>query len=128
MTFLRTYLFSVIVIGLIGLADALLTLLKISSPLYVRIVTLVLFLFVFFNVFSMAVFRRHQLSRIVYVLPIYHIASYVLFLSLGLYFSITQVIPSWVSWTLIGLQIVSSLFELSFSIYLLKKFGLSPTQ
>ena len=119
--FLRVYLLSVVIIGLIGLADALLTFLKIAPALYVRIVSLLLFLFFFFNVFSLAAFRRHQLPKIVYVLPIYHLVSYIVFLSLALYLTIIAVIPSWLSYTLIGLQLISSLFELSFSIYLLTR-------
>lgn len=123
--FLRVYLYSVVFIGLIGLADALLTFFAISPLLYVRIVSLLLFLFFFFNIFSLAVFRRHPLPKIVYVLPIYHIVSYIFFLSLGLYLVITGINPSWLSFALIGLQLVSSLFELSFSMYLLKKFDYS---
>ncbi len=120
--FLHTYLYIVLFIGLIGLADALLTFLKITSPIYVKIVTLVLFLFFFINIFSIAVFRRHRLEKIVCLLPIYHITSYILFLSLGLYLTIIAIIPLWLSVALISLQIASSIFELSFSIYLLKKF------
>jgi len=123
MTFLRTYLFSVIIIGLIGLTDAVLTFLKITPALYTRIVPLLLFLFFFFNIFSIAIFRRHPLERIVYILPIYHIITYIIFLSLGLYLIISGIIPDWLSLALIGMQVVSSLFELSFSVYLLKKFA-----
>ena len=126
--FLRFYLYCTLIIGLLGLTDALLTFLKITPLLYVRIVTLVLFLFVFFNILSIALFRRQNLEIIVYVLPIYHIASYVLFLSLGLYLAFTAIIPLWLSFVLIGLQVVSSLFELGFSIYLLQKFDYSPIQ
>ena len=128
MTFLRTYLFSVIIIGLIGLADAMLTYMKIAPPLYVKIVPLLLFLFFFFNIFSIAIFRRHPLERIVYILPIYHIITYIIFLSLGLYLIIRGTIPDWLSLALIGMQVVSSLFELSFSLYLLRKSGFSPSQ
>ncbi len=126
--FLHFYLYCTIIIGLLGLTDALLTFLKITPSLYVKIVTLILFLFFFFNILSIALFRRQNLERIVYVLPIYHIASYVLFLSLGLYLTFTAIIPQWLSFVLIGLQVVSSLFEFSFSIYLLKKFDFSPIQ
>ncbi len=126
--FLHFYLYCTLIIGLLGLTDALLTFLKITPLLYVRIVTLVLFLFVFFNILSIALFRRQNLEIIVYVLPIYHIASYVLFLSLGLYLAFTAIIPLWLSFVLIGLQVVSSLFELGFSIYLLQKFDYSPIQ
>ncbi len=126
--FLHTYLYIVLFIGLVGLADALLTFLKITFPIYVKIVTLVLFLFFFINIFSIAVFRRHRLEKIVYIIPIYHITSYVLFLSLGLYLTILVIIPPWLSVALICLQIVSSIFELSFSIYLLKKFDFQVSQ
>ena len=126
--FLHFYLYCTLIIGLLGLTDALLTFLKITPLLYVRIVTLVLFLFVFFNILSIALFRRQNLERIVFVLPIYHIASYVLFLSLGLYLAFKTIIPLWLSFVLIGLQVVSSLFELGFSIYLLQKFDYSPIQ
>ena len=128
--FLHFYLYCTLIISLLGLTDALLTFWKITPLLYVRIVTLVLFLFVFFNILSIALFRRQNLERIVFVLPIYHIASYVLFLSLGLYLAFKTIIPLWLSFVLIGLQVVSSLFESGFSIYLLKKFDFhtSPIQ
>ena len=126
--FLRIYLFSVLFIGLIGLADAGLTFFRISSPLYVRIVTFLLFLFFFFNIFSIAIFRKYPLPRIVFVLPIYHISSYILFLSLGLFLTIKNVIPPCLSYALIGMQVVSALFEMSFSIYLLTKFDSQASQ
>ena len=123
--FLHKYLYLVIVIALVGLADAILTYLKIDFPLYVRIIPLVLFIFFFFNIFVIAVFRRRYSERIIYVLPIYHIISYVVFLSLALFLTIKGIIPPWLSLTLIGVQIASSIFELSFSIYLLKRFASS---
>ena len=123
--FLRKYLYIVMIIALIGLTDAVLTFLKANFPLYVRLIPLVLFLFFFFNIFAIAVFRRHQLGRIVYVLPLYHIISYILFLSLGLYLTIRGIVPAWLSYALIGIQAASSIFELSFSTYVLTKFGYS---
>ncbi|MEK6940242.1 MAG: hypothetical protein AABX31_05960 [Nanoarchaeota archaeon] len=119
--FLRKYLYIVIIIALIGISDAMLTFLKVSFPLYARIIPLVLFLFFFFNIFAIAIFRRHQVGKIVYVLPIYYIISYLLFLSLGLYLVVRGIIPTWLSYTLIGIQAAFSLFELSFSVYLLMK-------
>ncbi len=124
--FLRKYLYIVMIIALIGLADAVLTFLKVNFPLYVRLIPLVLFLFFFFNIFAIAVFRRHHFERIVYVLPLYHVISYILFLSLGLYLTIRGIVPAWLSYALIGIQAASSIFELSFSIYVLTKFGSSP--
>ena len=121
--FLRKYLYIVIIIALIGISDAMLTFLKVSFPLYARIIPLVLFLFFFFNIFAIAIFRRHHFERIVYVLPIYHIITYILFLSLGLYLTIRGIVPTWLSLALIGMQVVSSFFELSFSIYVLKRFA-----
>jgi len=126
--FFRTYLYSVIIIGLIGLADAVLTFLRIHLPLYARLVSLLLFLFFFFNIFSMAVFRKTGLPRVAYILPLYYVISYVLFLSLGIYLAITAIIPSWLSLTLIGIQLASSLFEIVFSLYLLTKFSSDQAQ
>ncbi len=125
--FLRIYLYTVIVIALVGLTDAVLTYLEINPPLYVRIVSFLLFLFFFFNVFALAIFRRHHSEKILYVLPMYHIFSYIFFLSLGLYLTISGFNPSWLSVTLIGVQAASSLFELIFSAYLLIKFDVSLT-
>ena len=124
--FLHTYLYAVMAIALLGLTDATLRLLKMTPMLYARIVPLVLFLFFFFNIFTLAIFRRHNLQRIVYVLPLYHIISYILFLSLGLYLTITGYNPVWLSFALIGIQTASSLFELGFSMYLLIKSNFSP--
>lgn len=126
--FLRSYLYVVVVIALLGIADAILTYLKITPSLYVRIIPLILFLFFFFNIFAIAIFRRHHLLRIMYVLPVYHIFSYIFFLSLGLYIIITGFSPEWLNFTLISIQAASSLFELSLSIYLLTKPDSSPAQ
>lgn len=126
--FLRGYLYVVVIIALIGVADAVLTSLKITPSLYVRIIPLLLFLFFFFNIFAITIFRRHQLPRIVYVLPIYHLLSYIFFMSLGLYLIITSFNTTWLNFTLIGIQGASSLFELGFSLYLLTKPDLSPAQ
>src|SRR3989344_5428377 len=115
--FLHTYLYVVIILALVGIADAALTFIRITPLLYVRIIPLLLFLFFFFNIFSIAAFRRHHLPRIVYVLPLYLVISYIIFLSLGLYLTITKFNPNWLSIVLIGIQGGSSLFELSFSIY-----------
>ena len=126
--FLRKYLYIGIIIALIGLTDAIITYLKVSFTLYVRVILLVLFLFFFFNIFAIAVFRRHNFERIVYVLPLYHIISSILFLSLGLYLTIHGAISTWLSYALIGIQAASSIFELSFSIYVLTKFSSFPAQ
>ena len=125
--FLHTYLYAVMAIALLGLTDATLRLLKMTPMLYARIVPLGLFLFFFFNIFSIAIFRRHNLQRIVFVLPLYHIISYIVFLSLGLYLTITGYNPVWLSFALIGIQTASSLFELGFSMYLLIKSDFSKT-
>ena len=124
--FLHIYLYAVLTIALLGLTDATLHFLKMTPFLYARIVPLLLFLFFFFNIFTLAIFRRHNLQRIVYVLPLYHIISYILFLSLGLYLTITGYNPVWLSFALIGIQTASSLFELGFSMYLLIKSNFSP--
>lgn|SRR3989338_6026441 len=125
--FLRFYLVSVLIIALLGLTDAALTYFRISSLLYTRLVPLVLFIFFFFNIFCITLFRHQRLEKIVYVLPFYHLASYIIFLSIGLYFTITQIVPPWLSLVLISIQFFSSLFELVFSLYLLMRFGSSPT-
>ena len=125
--FLRTYLYVIMIISLLGLTDAVLHFLKITPILYARIVPLVLFLFFFFNLFSIIIFRRRQLKRIVYLLPIYYLVSYIIFLSIGLGLSITGYTTTWLSFALIGIQAASSLFELGFSIYLLTKPGSSLT-
>ena len=124
--FLRAYLYAVIIIALLGLTDAALHLLKITPILYARIAPLVLFLFFFFNLFSIAIFRRRQLKRIVYLLPVYHLVSYIFFLSIGLGLAITGYTTTWLSFALISIQAASSLFELGFSIYLLRKSEFSP--
>jgi len=124
--FLRWYLLSVLIVGLLGLVDAVLTFLKRNPPLYVKVVTSLLFLFFFFNIFSIAIFRRQRLERMVYVLPLYNIISYILFLSLGVLLTILGTIPAGASFVFIGLQMASALFEAGFSIYLLRRFDFSP--
>ena len=124
--FLRIYLYLVIFLALVGITDAVLTVLSVNLLLYVRVIPLLLFLFFFVNILSIAIFRRHHLPRRMYVLPIYLVTSYIIFLCLGIGLAVTGFNPVWLSPVLISIQAASSLFELGFSVYLLRKLDFSP--
>jgi len=120
--FLKVYLFIALAFGILGLIDSILATIKISSDIYSTILVPLTFLFFLFNIVVIPVFHQHRIERIAYVLPIYHLASYILFFGLGLWLGIAELLTSfWIILIIIGS--LTSLFEIGFSSYLLKKFG-----
>lgn len=125
--FLRAYLIIALLMGFLGLLDNIFALVNVTPALYQDIVVTILFLFFFFNLYSIIIFRRHKVERIAYVLPIYHLLSYALFVSFGITVIFVAATPEWLATALIGLGFASSLFEIVFSAYLLTKLDFSPS-
>jgi len=119
MGFLKTYLIIALMIGFLGLLDGALSIIGFSSQIYQLSLAAILFFFFFFNIYVLTALRRHHATRIAYVLPVYHLASYVLFVIMGIVIATTESNPAWLSSVLLGLGIATSLFELAFSASLL---------
>ena len=122
--FLRIYLILALIFGLLGLSDSILSLLEVSSAIYSLIMVLVPFLFFFFNIIAIPTFHHHRAEKIAFVLPIYHIVTYILFIGLAFVLFSMDNIHKLVETGIITIGLLTSAFEIGFSIYLLKRFGL----
>lgn len=115
--FLLVYLSLALLLGFVGIVSDLIGLLGKVSNIHFYIMGNLVLLFFLFNVVAIPVFHHLKLERIVYVLPIYYLVSYVLFFILGLVLTITEAMIG--IFTIIS--ILTSVFEIGFSIYLIKK-------
>ncbi|MCA9459594.1 MAG: hypothetical protein KC550_03530 [Nanoarchaeota archaeon] len=129
--FFKTYYILMIIFAIIGLTDSFLTYFAKSLVEYIiwSVITSLLSLGVFIlSIIAVIKFTKNQFSKITLVIPIFHIAYPVFLLIIGIIWGIMsvasgnlinpQTIPVW----LILIGIVSSLFELVFSGYILNKF------
>ena len=116
--FLQIYLVLVIIFGLLGLVDNLLGVEGTAPKVYSYLMLLLTLLFFLFNILAIAIFHHDRVQRLAYVLPIYHIITFVLFTGMS------TVLVKWISelWMgLIGLGFLTSLFEILFGFYVLAK-------
>jgi len=120
--FLKVYLIIALVIGIIGLTDGLLSFLNLNLIIYAFILSLISLIFFIFNIFALFHFIHERLEKITFVLPIYHIITYICFFSLGITLSIMNLFSNWVVILLKIIVILTASFEILFSLYLLKKF------
>ena len=127
MRFLQIYLIIALMIGFLGLLDNLFALISFTHPIYQSIVVAILFLFFFFNIFSLAIFWHHRVPRAAYVLPVYHLLSYLLLVSIGGVIAYLSAIPELGRNIILAGGFLSSLFEVAFSSYLLYKLDFSPS-
>jgi len=121
--FLKFYLIIALIFGFLSLSDNFLSVLDVSFNIYNLTLLIIGFFFFFLNVITIPMFHHHRVEKIAYVLPIYHIITYIIFLSLGFYLISLENVESlvWTSLTVTGF--ITSLFEISFSAYLLRRFN-----
>ncbi|MEK6899492.1 MAG: hypothetical protein AABX05_00045 [Nanoarchaeota archaeon] len=125
--FLKSYLYIALSFGILGFFDSVLSLLSITSSWYSYALAGLTLLFFLFNITSVIIFSYQGSERAAFVLPIYHLVSYTLFtllMVLYLFFQITLPLDT----PLLILSFMMSLFEISFSAYLLKRWYFSPQQ
>lgn len=120
--FLFIYLIVVLGFGGMGLIDSSLRLLGFSLEAYAPIILALSGLFFFFNIFGLVHFMQEKLEKITWVLPIYHILSFVLFFLLGVVLGVMGLMKEGVVVILGWLGILTSVFEIGFGLYLLKRF------
>lgn len=112
-----------LVFGVIGLADGLVSLLNLSlMEYYGWVISVIAFLFFFFNIFALVYFKQERLEKITWVLPIYHIASYILFFGLGIFLGLAGLFLGGVVGILGVIGVVTSVLEIIFCVYLLRRF------
>lgn len=119
--FLKFYLIVALIFGFLSLSDNLLTTLKIDLNIYNLTLLIMGFFFFFFNIAAIPLFHHHHVERIAYVLPIYHIVTYLIFLGLGLYLALLENVDGWIWTSLLVIGFITSIFEMVFSAYLLKR-------
>ena len=126
--YFKVYYIFAIVYAIVGLIDSLVWIFTQKTGLDIPIlkVMLPLFSLVIFamSIAALVLFSTHKFAKITLVMPIYHLASAVFMIVIGVTFGIVSGIngaivvpPGLAIW-----GIVSSLFELVFSLYVLLKF------
>lgn len=119
---LRTYLIIVILMASISLFDAVFSYLYELPTLYASIINVVFVLFFFYNITRIFVFLMQRLDHITLVLPFYHLIMFILFSTLGVYFFNQGLITGEPILAMVIISVLSSLFEMGFAYYLLKRF------
>ena len=120
--FFKNYLYIALLFGILGLTDTILSvLLSSTNQIYAYIIGAAAFLFFFFNLAAIVIFKYSRAERIAYILPVYHLISYLFFFMVGLVLLLAGQTPEWLRLFLIILGIIASIFEIGFSFYLLKK-------
>ncbi|MBS3166243.1 hypothetical protein J4444_03925 [Candidatus Woesearchaeota archaeon] len=117
--FLGIYLLITIAFGILGLVDVVMFLLKYQPKVYSFIAAVLSVGFFILSAVALFVFWHHRVRKIVYVLPLYQVISYILFSIAGIYlFERPQEMTILL---FAAFQIVVSIFEIGFSVYLLRK-------
>ncbi|MBS3072326.1 hypothetical protein J4477_00650 [Candidatus Pacearchaeota archaeon] len=131
--FFKTYFILVIFYAIIGILDSLfLSGMKETfgqiSILWMVFVSLFEFAIFILSIIALVVFIKNKLPKVTLIMPIYHLITAVLILIYGFAWGILsavqgnpiagQLIPP----GMIAIGVISSLFELIFSIYILSKF------
>jgi len=131
--FFKTYFILVIFYAIIGILDSLfLSGMKETfgqiSILWMVFVSLFEFTIFILSIIALVVFIKNKLPKVTLIMPIYHLITAVLILIYGFAWGILsavqgnpiagQLIPP----GMIAIGVISSLFELIFSIYILSKF------
>ena len=78
-------------------------------------------LFLGSKVVALIIIFLSRFEKVFLVFPIYHLITYIFFVSLGIYLIISDISLNWLTLTLIITGMVTSIFEIIFSIYLLRK-------
>ena len=120
-SFLRWYLVLALAFGILGLLDSLLTFFDVVNNVYVAVVVLLSAAFFLYNIVVIPVFHAHRVERIAYVLPIYHICTFLLFFGFGFLTKALNILVDWLWMVVVGAGLLSAVFEVGFALYLMKK-------
>ncbi|MDP3640031.1 MAG: hypothetical protein Q8R53_02395 [Nanoarchaeota archaeon] len=123
--FLKFYLFIALLFGCLGVVDGVLPFLLIPPLAYLNTLAVISLLFFLLNIMAFFTFWHQQQRKITYVLPVYHVFSFILFIVLSSLFSYNT-LPANLLAFFPTIGIVLSVFEIFFSGYLLRRFELFP--
>jgi hypothetical protein len=120
--FLKVYLYIALLFGIISLIDNFLVIFDVINNIYVMLLMFITHVFFFFNIITIPLFHYFRVNKIAYILPLYHMLTYILFFSVGFLLTMSGIILSGTWLILVIISILSSIFEIGIAIYLLKKF------
>lgn len=123
-SFLKFYLIITILIASLIFIDSMFNILNIQKDNFSSLIFLFSYFFFFFNILSLFIFILQNLERITYFLPIYQMIIFIFFSISGSYLIIKGLLSPNVVYTLALMSLITSTFEIVFSIYLIKKFSL----
>lgn len=131
--FFKIYFILVIIYAIIGLLDSLVfsgmkeTIGQISI-LWQVIVMIVVFAIFVLSIIALVIFIKNKFAKITLVIPIYYLVTTVLIFLYGMIWGVVLAVQGDlineqpISPVLLVIGIISSLFELIFSVYILSKF------
>ena len=131
--FFKIYFILVIIYAIIGLLDSLVfsgmkeTMGQISI-LWQVIVMIVVFAIFVLSIIALVIFIKNKFAKITLVIPIYYLVTTVLIFLYGMIWGVVLAVQGDlineqpISPVLLVIGIISSLFELIFSVYILSKF------
>ena len=120
--FLKVYLISALTLGIFGLLDIILALLNLTNAIYLSLMAVIFFLWFVINIIALTIFIHNRLSKITYVLPTYYILTFIGLTAFSILMSISTILPM-IQNVVTMLLLVGSLFEIGFSVYLLRSFN-----
>lgn len=120
--FLKGYIFTALGFGVLGLLDSILTYGEIKLPVFSQALMVIAFLFFFFNIAAIVFFKFHEVDRIAFLLPMYHLFTYLALLWVSFGITYFKDIPNDVWLSILIISTAFSVFEIIFCVYLLRRF------
>ena len=114
MKLLRIYIYTALLLGIIGFIDSIIAPLFQMPNAYFDILSTLLFIFFIFNIITLVIFFNKKLPKKFLILPTYHLLIFITFLAFNWLINADVLFDMSI---IIGT--LTSLFETVFSIYLL---------
>jgi hypothetical protein len=123
LSLLRAYLLTVFIIALFGILDSIFALTGKYFIIFVNLASTVFLLWFVFSVIALAIFMYQRLNAETFVLPLYYIITTIALITLSVLISTGQVSQN-ITTIISIVGILGIMFEVGFSIYLIKKYKL----
>ncbi len=118
----RWYVLAALLFGILGFIDTIIAYFSTGAISYFYIASLLFLFFFLANIFFLFYFIHNRLAKIFYVLPAYHIAAYIILSVAGAIVIFKEFSHPSISITFSLIALITSIFEIFFSLYLLKKY------
>ncbi len=120
--YLQGYILSIVLFALLSLVNDVLLLLEKSISSLATAVAIATIGFFILSLVTLALFVKWQVPRILLVLPLYLIISTILFLAGGIALGLLNQMTATTILAITVISILSALFQIGFSIYLIFHF------